>query len=62
VGLCEAGLASEERDGQRAMVNPAKDFPTERFVHVDKFHLRIVRYQLWIGKVSNFLELCPLCI
>jgi hypothetical protein len=54
VGLCQAGLASQERDAEDATVNPVDQFFAKTLVHLDEFHLRIVRYQLWIEKVLVF--------
>jgi hypothetical protein len=56
VGLGEMSLARQQGDGECAAPNFAQQLLAQVVVHLDEFHLRIVRYERWIKKVHSFFE------
>ena len=53
--LPKAGLARQQRDADRAPLNPAQQFQAEPLVHLGKVHLWKIRHQQWEQSVPIFL-------
>ena len=54
--LAEACLPSQQRDAERATLNPAQQLNAKTLVHLGKVHLWTIRHQAWRQTLPLFLQ------